>query len=461
MSANILYRQRISQGGKRLNLYDKDDPSITGKSRRYINSSKDGKALILTGTKENQIDWVSAVDRKNLSLLREQILQQVFCTSEEIRPLDAYKEQNAEWMKEKQIQLSSGKTLHWSQEKAEIPVGEGLLNFLYADFETIAKTLQADHNDRRYYLKNRRNANTEVRTLYDFLCFSETLRYFEPLIGASIYTALFPPVMAARTRAHFQRYYHFLRETQKDLMELVEFVFDKEQYPEVLGKLTENQRYALFCRSKCIAPHFEYTCAFDSLDFEMDPEIAITLQRSGSTISKEKDGENTQLQEFEEKYRIHKETVDEYAQQPFYFFSRIQITNIPDMLVYEISQMLMHHVRLKKCKQCGKYFIVKGNYKGNCCSRIAEGETRTCQQMTAQQNQKNKVKDDVGEESYQRHYNRYTARVKSRQIKEDAFRQWQYQAVVNRDEYRAGKITFQEFDDWMEAYFPNRKKLKK
>ena len=39
--------------------------------------------------------------------------------------------------------------------------------------------------------------------------------------------------------------------------------------------------------------------------------------------------------------------------------------------------MLEKDVRFRKCKRCGKYFIMKGNYDTKYCDRVAEGETRT------------------------------------------------------------------------------------
>ena len=47
-----------------------------------------------------------------------------------------------------------------------------------------------------------------------------------------------------------------------------------------------------------------------------------------------------------------------------------------------------------KCKRCGKYFIMKGNYDTKYCSRIAEGETRSCQELAAIDNYKAKIADD-------------------------------------------------------------------
>lgn len=40
-------------------------------------------------------------------------------------------------------------------------------------------------------------------------------------------------------------------------------------------------------------------------------------------------------------------------------------------------KMLEANVRFRKCKRCGKYSIMKGNYDANYCDRIAEGKTAT------------------------------------------------------------------------------------
>ena len=43
-------------------------------------------------------------------------------------------------------------------------------------------------------------------------------------------------------------------------------------------------------------------------------------------------------------------------------------------------------------------------------------------------------------------------------MKEDDFNKWRYQAITKRDECNDGKITPEEYIEWMEAYFPNRKR---
>lgn len=126
--------------------------------------------------------------------------------------------------------------------------------------------------------------------------------------------------------------------------------------------------------------------------------------------------------------------------------------------MFEFWEMLTKSVRLRKCKRCGKYFIMKGNYDTNYCDRVAQGETRNCQELAAQENYKKKMADNAAIPLYQKYYKRYAARVKVRQIKEADFKKWKYQAMTKRDECSDAKITLSEFEEWLESSFPNRKK---
>lgn len=64
--------------------------------------------------------------------------------------------------------------------------------------------------------------------------------------------------------------------------------------------------------------------------------------------------------------------------------------SIEQQIEFELIQLLKSDIGMRKCKRCGKYFIMKGNYDTNYCDRIAEGETRNCQDLAAQENYKRK-----------------------------------------------------------------------
>ena len=149
-----------------------------------------------------------------------------------------------------------------------------------------------------------------------------------------------------------------------------------------------------------------------------------------------------------------------HLRHPFFMSVKYDFRSVAEILELEFTKMFEQNVRFRKCKRCGKYFIMKGNYDTNYCDRIAEGETRTCQELAAIENYRAKIADNKAIPIYNKYYKRYAARVKVRQIKEDEFKKWKYQAMSKRDECSDGKITPEKFTEWMEAAFPNRKPKK-
>ena len=101
---------------------------------------------------------------------------------------------------------------------------------------------------------------------------------------------------------------------------------------------------------------------------------------------------------------------------------------------------------------------MKGNYDTNYCDTPAAGETKSCQELAAQENYKKRMEADEALPIYNKYYKRYSARVKVRQIKEEDFKRWRYEAMQKRDACSRGEITPEELTEWMEGAFPNRKK---
>ena len=142
---------------------------------------------------------------------------------------------------------------------------------------------------------------------------------------------------------------------------------------------------------------------------------------------------------------------------PSFICVQYSFSTLAEILELEFTKMLEFNVRFRKCKRCGKYFIMKGNYDTNYCDRIENGETRTCKEIAALENYKAKIADNKAIPIYNKYYKRYSARVKVRQIKEADFKKWKYQAMSKRDDCTDGIITPEEFTEWMENSFPNRK----
>ena len=140
---------------------------------------------------------------------------------------------------------------------------------------------------------------------------------------------------------------------------------------------------------------------------------------------------------------------------------RYRCESLHEFLELEFNKLIEYGVKLKRCERCGQFFIIKGNYDARYCNRIHRGEIRTCRDLAAEENYKNKMAENKALPIYRKYYRRYSARVKVNQIKQPDFKKWKYAALTKRDDCSNGKITVEEYIDWNEAYFPNRKRKEK
>lgn len=247
---------------------------------------------------------------------------------------------------------------------------------------------------------------------------------------------------------------------QSEFLELIEFCLDKSYRPEVLGQLYPSERYSLWCKIKgvpschkrqetfqtdsCAPRGTEMPFGTDLDKINIDQEIILTPAQKA----------------FCEEYGLPEYELELCYKIPCFISSSYTCNNLRDMLYLEFSKVLEAELEFQKCRRCGKYFIVKGNYHGAYCDRIADGEHRTCQQLAAQEAYLGKLKDNGGKNPlsvYQKYYKRYFARVQSGALKREKFKLWQYEAVQKRDDCLAGSLTLDELTGWLEESMPNRR----
>ena len=359
-----------------------------------------------------------------------------------------------------------------------IPLGEGILDFVYADFAPGYKdasfmhelfyNLRKEHYQKHGSLpavKKEKRPPETINNQLD-LVLKDYYEYFfscddtREITSESLFTAVCPPVIArsADTYPALKRYYQYLRALQNEYLEIIKICFDEDYYPELLGNLSPTERYYTYRLAKgfpssidrkeevylALAPHVDKKthrfdlAAFDKRLYAEYPEEPIEKLAAELNTSKHKI--------FHGLHGMRRITI------------RYRFSSTEDILELELSKMLENDIRFRKCKRCGKYFIMKGNYDTRFCDRVADGETRSCQELAAQENYKKKMAENKALPIYSKYYKRYAARVKGRQIKESDFKKWKYEALVKRDECTAGQITAEEYIDWMEGCFPNRKR---
>lgn len=351
--------------------------------------------------------------------------------------------------------------------------GEGILDFIYADFLTPVKKAYAlfhlleqwgeENIDSEKYDKKEDEGKTKLTedewVLQTYERFSGTFPLIESIAYSSLYSTIFPPFIKGDLTNSIARYGNYLLALQKEFLELIEFCYDEDFYPDVLGSLYPSERLHLYRHAHDMPTFFERKEEFRTSHNIMDGDkmpYGTTGDKIINALKNLDFSPTDEQKEFAEKYGIKVNTLLFTLQHHMFISARYVCCSIKDMLELELTKMLEQNVRFRKCKRCGKYFIMKGNYDTRYCDRIAEGETRTCQQLAALENYKAKIADNKAVPIYNKYYKRYAARVRVHQLKEDEFNKWRYQAITKRDECNDGKITPEEYIEWMEAYFPNR-----
>ena len=128
--------------------------------------------------------------------------------------------------------------------------GEGILNFLYADFDSAYNECL---NRTKKDLPDETSLDISLLTekeknMYYYLALTETQKRFKPLIEASLFTAEFPPILLSCSEQELTDYYHYLKKLQNNLLYLIEATFDENFCDGFFNQLSHKRRLAGYCR---------------------------------------------------------------------------------------------------------------------------------------------------------------------------------------------------------------------
>ncbi len=361
--------------------------------------------------------------------------------------------------------------------RIDLRYGEGILDFVYADFDTpfqqaiqlplfleeMAMLYREQHpEDAEQKPKAEKVYHENQRIVQDYFDYIGTLSYTREICYASLYTAICPPAFREQRFAAkpLRQYYQYLKRLQQEYKELLEFCFDESFYPKVLGHMMPSERFSFY---KSLHGHPNTIGRYETFRMRVNSMSGSTMPfgMDGKTLCKRMSVDFEETDEhraFAEQYGIDMPHLLASIKLPTFINVGYSFNMVHEILDLEFTKMLEIDMRFRKCQRCGKYFIMKGNYDTKFCDRVAEGETKSCQELAAQEHYKQKVADNAALPIYSKYYKRYAARVKVRQIKEADFKKWKFQALVKRDECTNGIITVEEFVEWLEGCFPNRKK---
>lgn len=148
-------------------------------------------------------------------------------------------------------------------------------------------------------------------------------------------------------------------------------------------------------------------------------------------------------------YPFHALAVDFEQTESGKYVEVLRPNNIFDLMEYHLRECLKRKVRMRVCKNCGRYFAVIKNSKAEYCNHPFDAKGRTCKQIASiLQWNRNRADDTVFKE-YRREYKKRFARMKAGSMGEEQFFLWSKLAREKKRECEEEMITLEQFEGWL------------
>ena len=123
--------------------------------------------------------------------------------------------------------------------------------------------------------------------------------------------------------------------------------------------------------------------------------------------------------------------------------------NIYDILDFQLRACVKQEIKMRRCKNCGRYFAQTGRVSAEYCDRPPLDGQSCCRAMGAFQQWTLKQADDPVFKVYRREYKRRFAWIKAGRISDSEFYAWSEQAREQKKRCDEGIITAEEFGRWL------------
>jgi len=125
------------------------------------------------------------------------------------------------------------------------------------------------------------------------------------------------------------------------------------------------------------------------------------------------------------------------------------LVSLPQYIYHEFMRLVSANLYLRRCKNCGKYFVIYGERILEYCNNIPPDSAKPCSAIGPAKLYNQKVKQDPILEVYTRAYKKYVARKRSGSISEKEFKDWTVKARRLRETAYKLKISPEIFAGWM------------
>ena len=132
------------------------------------------------------------------------------------------------------------------------------------------------------------------------------------------------------------------------------------------------------------------------------------------------------------------------------FTEVLEPNSIYDLIDYHLRECVKREVKMRVCKNCGRYFSITGRANTGYCNRPFDSRGRTCKEVGAIAQWTLSKKDDDVFKDYRREYKKRFARMKAGTLPSQEFYAWSKKAREKKAACEAGEITVDKFKAWTE-----------
>lgn len=331
-------------------------------------------------------------------------------------------------------------------------IGDGLLEFIQAPFEQAIK-------DTALLLQG-----NGVHNQPDVVSAAITR-----VAEQSHYTRAFLPDLINTSVDAYTDYFTYVTQLQKEYRTFVAAALEQSPYEEDIKNLTAATRFYFYCMINEI--QFEHTlkrrmtcrrvikCMGDTKGGVFTEDVSEGLpparyRRYLEVCAEMQKQARTEQNEFERAYDLPATFTDLNEIMPAMVQAQYELSRLDEMLALEFEQMLTLDLRVKKCKHCGRYFVLKGNYPTDYCDKVLSGQKKPCQLIAATNNYARKLDSCPPLALYNREYKRLHARTRTGSLSVEDFVVWKNEAKQLRNDCVAGRLTEQAFTAALEQMRP-------
>lgn len=125
-----------------------------------------------------------------------------------------------------------------------------------------------------------------------------------------------------------------------------------------------------------------------------------------------------------------------------------EISDLYHLLFLEVLKMAEAGVQIRKCRHCGRYFVVT-NLNMKYCFQVADGEESPCNIIGSKSAFDDKVESDLALKLYNRSYKTHYSRINGDTFTKDHFQKWKKEAKTKLGEVRNNQLDISKFEEWL------------